>query len=107
MAHSTELPVVLLVDDEPELRTLLGEYFGRHGFAVRTACDAAQAREEIARERPALAVLDVNMPGENGLSLARWLRESHPGVGIVILTTAGESVDRIVGLELEIGRAHV
>ena len=47
-----------------------------------------------------LAYLDVNMPGENGLSLARWLRESHPRVGLVMLTTAGEAVDRIVGLEL-------
>ena len=54
----------------------------------------------LAERAPALAILDVNMPGENGLSLARWLREAHPRVGIVMLTTAGESVDRIVGLEL-------
>lgn len=93
-------PVVLVVDDEPELRTLLGEYFGRHGFGVSTAADAATARALVAESRPALAILDVNMPGENGLSLARWLREAHPRVGIVMLTTAGESVDRIVGLEL-------
>ena len=93
-------PVVLVVDDEPELRTLLGEYFGRHGFEVKTAPEAASARALIARAAPDLAILDVNMPGENGLSLARWLRESHPRVGLVMLTTAGESVDRIVGLEL-------
>jgi two-component system phosphate regulon response regulator OmpR len=54
----------------------------------------------IAEAPPALAILDINMPGENGLSLARWMRESHPRVGLVMLTTAGESVDRIVGLEL-------
>ena len=100
MAQGADQPVVLLVDDEPDLRTLLGEYFGRHGFAVRSAADAAAARELLARERPSVAVLDVNMPGENGLSLARWLREAHPAVAIVMLTTAGESVDRIVGLEL-------
>ena len=100
MAQGSETPVVLLVDDEPELRTLLGEYFGRHGFAVRAAADAAAARELLAAERPNLAILDVNMPGENGLSLARWLREAHPAVAIVMLTTASESVDRIVGLEL-------
>jgi len=100
MAQGAETPVVLLVDDEPELRTLLGEYFARHGFAVRAAADAAAARELLAAERPNLAILDINMPGENGLSLARWLREAHPGVAIVMLTTAGESVDRIVGLEL-------
>lgn len=100
MSEGSTRPVVMVVDDEPELRTLLGEYFGRHGFEVRTAEDAAAARTLVAAGAPALAVLDVNMPGENGLSLARWLREAHPRVGIVMLTTAGESVDRIVGLEL-------
>lgn len=93
-------PTLLVVDDEPELRGLLAEYFTRHGFVVRTADGAAQARELIAAARPQLAVLDINMPGENGLSVARWLREAHPQVAIVMLTTAGESVDRIVGLEL-------
>ena len=91
---------LLVVDDEPELRSLLGEYFGRHTYAVRGAADAAQARAMIAESLPDLAILDVNMPGENGLSLARWLREVHPRVAIVMLTTAGESIDRIVGLEL-------
>ena len=100
MAVTSLSPSLLVVDDEPELRGLLAEYFGRHGFAVRTASDAAQAREAVAAASPALAVLDINMPGENGLSLTRWLREAHPGVAIVMLTTAGESVDRIVGLEL-------
>ncbi len=93
-------PVVLVVDDEPELRALLAEYFGRHGFSVRQAEDAAVARRLVAEQAPELAILDVNMPGENGLSLARFLRESHPRMGLVMLTTAGESVDRIVGLEL-------
>ena len=91
---------LLVVDDEPELRSLLGEYFGRHTYAVRGAADAAQARAMIAESLPDLAILDVNMPGENGLSLARWLREVHPRIAIVMLTTAGESIDRIVGLEL-------
>lgn len=97
---SSPAPELLLVDDEPELRGLLGEYFVRHGFAVRAAEDAARARTLIAEARPQLALLDVNMPGENGLSLARWLRETHPEVAIVMLTTVGESVDRIVGLEM-------
>ena len=90
----------MVVDDEPELRALLGEYFGRHGFEVRLAEDAAVARRLVAQGVPDLAILDVNMPGENGLSLARCLREAHPQLGLVMLTTAGESVDRIVGLEL-------
>jgi DNA-binding response OmpR family regulator len=100
MAVTAPSPTLLVVDDEPELRGLLAEYFGRHGFEVRVAGDAAQARQLIAAARPDLSVLDVNMPGENGLSLARWLREAHPQVAIVMLTTASETVDRIVGLEL-------
>ena len=100
MALTAQAPTLLVVDDEPELRGLLAEYFARHGFEVRVARDAAQARELIAVARPDLAVLDINMPGENGLSLARWLRESQPQVAIVMLTTASEAVDRIVGLEL-------
>src|SRR4051812_27708175 len=93
-------PLVLVVDDEPELRALLAEYFARHGFRVQTAADATEARRAVAGEPPALAILDIHMPGENGLSLARWLREAHPRLGLVMLTTASESVDRIVGLEL-------
>ena len=98
---ATAAPTTLLiVDDEPELRGLLAEYFGRHGFAVQAAASAAEARALVAQQRPALALLDVHMPGENGLGLARWLREAHAGVAIVMLTTASEPVDRIVGLEL-------
>jgi two-component system phosphate regulon response regulator OmpR len=102
MPHVTPAPTpsLLVVDDEPELRGLLGEYFGRNGFAVRAASSAQQARELIAQARPDLAILDINMPGETGLSLARWLRENHPDVAIVMLTAAGEAIDRIVGLEL-------
>ena len=93
-------PGLLVVDDEPELRELLGEYFGRHGWAVRLAEDAAAARRLVADAVPDIVVLDVHMPGEDGLSLARWLRERHAGVGIVMLTTAAETVDRVVGLEI-------
>jgi len=94
------LPTVLLVDDEPELRSLLAEYFGRNGFEVAQAADAAAARARVAERVPDVAVLDINMPGENGLSLARALREAHPRLGVVMLTTAGEAIDRIVGLEV-------
>ena len=99
-AAAISAPLVLVVDDEPELRGLLAEYLGRHGMVVQLAEHAAAARELIATQRPDLALLDVNMPGENGLSLARWLRETHPATAIVMLTTAGESVDRIIGLEM-------
>jgi DNA-binding response OmpR family regulator len=97
---SEPLPTVLLVDDEPELRSLLAEYFGRNGFEVLQAEDAAAARARVAEGVPDVAVLDINMPGENGLSLARALREAHPRLGVLMLTTAGEAIDRIVGLEV-------
>jgi DNA-binding response OmpR family regulator len=93
-------PRLLVVDDEPELRALLSEYFERQGFDVRCAADAAQARGLVAQQLPELAILDVNMPGENGLALARALRDQYPTLGLLMLTTAAEAVDRIVGLEL-------
>jgi len=91
---------LLIVDDEPELRALLSEYFGRQGFVVHAAADAAKARAIVEAQALQLVILDVNMPGENGLSLARWLREHHAGVSLVMLTTASDTVDRIIGLEL-------
>ena len=99
-SDGARLPVVMVVDDEPELRGLLTEYFSRNGCAVRPAGDAAEARALVAAGKPDIAILDVNMPGENGLSLARWLREAHPEVGLIMLTTASDTVDRVVGLEL-------
>ncbi|MDT9000676.1 response regulator [Paucibacter sp. APW11] len=97
---SVASPSLLLVDDESELRELLGEYFGRNGFQVRAAADAAEARRMLAEAPAELALLDLNMPGENGLSLARWMRDTHPSCAIVMLTTASDAVDRVVGLEL-------
>ena len=100
MPDTTAPPTVLLVDDEPELRALLAEYFGRHGFTVLQAEDAAAARARVAERVPDVAVLDINMPGENGLSLARALREADARLAVLMLTTAGEAIDRIVGLEV-------
>jgi DNA-binding response OmpR family regulator len=91
---------LLVVDDEPEMRGLLAEYFGRHGFAVREAGSATQAREHLAAALPDLALFDINMPGEDGLSLLRWLRDKHPQVPVVLLTANGDLVDRVVGLEI-------
>lgn len=94
------LPILLVVDDETELLSVLNEYFSHQGFRVLTAADASTARAAVLAEEPQVAVLDVHMPGEDGLSLARWLRVQYPGVGIVMLSTAAETVDRIVGLEI-------
>jgi two-component system phosphate regulon response regulator OmpR len=91
---------LIIVDDEAEVRELLLEYFRGHGFTVVSAADAAQARELIERTAPMLALLDIHMPGEDGLSLGRWLHERHPLCGIVFVTAAGDAIDRVVGLEV-------
>lgn len=97
---STDRPRLLVVDDEAAVRDVLARYFLHNNFDVRTAADAGQARALIAATVPDLVLVDVNMPGESGLSLARWLREAHPRVGLVMLTGAADAVDRIVGLEV-------
>ena len=98
--ESADRPRLLVVDDEAGLRDVLARYFGYNNFDVRTAASASQARALIAEAVPDLVLVDVNMPGESGLSLARWLRETHPRIGLVMLTGAADSVDRIVGLEV-------
>jgi two-component system phosphate regulon response regulator OmpR len=91
---------VLVVDDEPGIRNLVREYLGRHGLEVSAADGGPAMREVLAGRRPVdLVVLDIRMPGEDGLTLARRLRAAGD-VGIVMLTASGETVDRIVGLEV-------
>ena len=90
---------VLVVDDEPELREMVEEYLSKQGFKVTTAGNGVAMRDIVAEQPVDLVLLDVRMPGEDGLSLARFLRE-HYSVGIIMLTAMGEVVDRIVGLEM-------
>ena len=90
---------ILLVDDERSLREPLAEYLTRQGFVVREADSAAQARTLIAQDLPDLALLDIMMPGEDGLSLCRHLVESR-GLPTILLTAKGEAMDRIIGLEI-------
>ena len=97
---SPATPDVLIVDDESDIREMLTDYLTTHGLQIAAAADAAQAREVFESSPPRTAILDINMPGEDGLSLARWIREHHQGVGIIMLTTAAEAVDRVVGLEV-------
>ena len=92
-------PRILVVDDDSDVRFMLRRYLARHGFDVEVAEDGAQLRELVGEQAFDLVVLDLNMPGEDGISLARFLRDNHP-VGIIMLTAAAEVVDRIVGLEL-------
>lgn len=91
---------VLIVDDEAELRALLERYLNDQGVAVRAVPDAAQAERLLARERFDVLVLDVMMPGEDGLSLCRRLRAQGETIPILMLTARGDPVDRIIGLEM-------
>lgn len=90
---------LLLVDDEPSLREPLAEYLARQGFVVRQAEDAAKARAALLEDTPDLVLLDIMMPGEDGLSLCRHLSESK-NIPVIMLTAKGEAMDRIVGLEI-------
>jgi len=96
----TPKATILVVDDEPDVREVLEEYFVAQGYAVMPA-ESANAAKTIAAAHPIdLALLDIHMPGEDGLSLARHLRERYAKIAIVMLTSAGTVVDRIVGLEM-------
>ena len=90
---------LLLVDDEPSLREPLAEYLARQGFVVRQAEDAAKARSALLEETPDLVLLDIMMPGEDGLSLCRHLAETK-NLPVILLTARGEAMDRVVGLEI-------
>ncbi|RJF89018.1 response regulator [Oleomonas cavernae] len=90
---------ILLVEDDGEIRDLLSTFLRREGFAVEGAADAAAMDAALARTTPDLVVLDLMLPGEDGLSICRRL--SHRGdLPILILTAKGDDIDRIIGLEL-------
>lgn len=92
-------PHILLVDDERSIREPLATYLGRNGFRVTQAADAAQARERLHGYAIDLVILDVMMPGEDGLSLCRHIRETSD-LPVILLTAMAEETDRIVGLEM-------
>jgi two-component system phosphate regulon response regulator OmpR len=91
---------ILIADDEADLRALLQRYLGDQGYAVRLVDGAAQVEKLLARERFDVLVLDVMMPGEDGLSLCRRLRGRGETIPILMLTARGDPVDRIIGLEM-------
>lgn len=90
---------IVIVEDEPDLRDAVAEYLGANGYLVTTAESAAAMRCQVETEVFDLAILDIAMPGEDGLSLGRWLR-SQMQIGLIYATAAGSPIDRIVGLEL-------
>ncbi|MGF1549244.1 MAG: response regulator [Sphingomonadaceae bacterium] len=95
----TDRPHLLVVDDEPSIREPLAEYLGRNGFRVAKAKDAGEARARIAAEQIDLVILDIMMPGEDGLELTRFIRERGE-LPVILLTARAEDTDRIVGLEM-------
>jgi two-component system OmpR family response regulator len=90
---------LLVVDDDPQLRQLVREYLGEHGYTVRVAADGVEMWAEIEKPPVDMVILDLMLPGEDGLALCRDLR-SRSSVPILMLTARGGETDRIVGLEM-------
>ncbi len=91
---------ILVVDDDQRLRDLLTRYLGEQKFEVRAVADAQAMDKQLARERYDLLVLDLMLPGEDGLAICRRLRAAGGAPAIIMLTAKGDEVDRIVGLEM-------
>jgi DNA-binding response OmpR family regulator len=90
---------VLVVDDEPIVRDVVVRYLRRDGHTTLEAADGIDARRMIEADEPNLVVLDVMLPGTDGLTLCRWIRE-RSDIPVILLTARGDEADRIVGLEL-------
>ena len=98
-ANTPSIPRILVVDDDEEIRALVKRYLGSQGFDVCMAADGAQLREALRSTRVDLVLMDLGLPGEDGLDLTRYLH-SHWQGPVIIVSGRGESVDRVVGLEL-------
>lgn len=90
---------ILIVDDDKEIRDLLGRFLDKHGLRVTTAADGREMKKALADWNIDLVVLDLMMPGEDGLTLCRNLR-SNSNLPVIMLTAMGEEMDRIIGLEM-------
>lgn len=95
-----EMNRVLVVDDDSDVRWMIKKYLEKNNFEVDTADGGEQMREHYAKNEYAVIILDVTMPGEDGLSLARFLRSENYTGGIIMCTAATEVVDCVVGLEV-------
>lgn len=93
------MPHILVVDDDPEIRRLLGKYLDGQGFRVSLAGSRAECETRLADSRVDLLVLDVMLPDGSGLDLCRTLRDRMPQLSVILLTALKEDVDRILGLE--------
>ena len=95
----TRASMVWVVDDDPELRKMVGTYLIDQGYDVRCLCDVKQMEARLEFQRPDLVVLDLMLPGDDGLTALRRLRDAGDDLPVVMLTARGEAVDRIIGLE--------
>ena len=95
----TRASMVWVVDDDPELRKMVGTYLIDQGYDVRCLCDVKQMEARLEFQRPDLVVLDLMLPGDDGLTAMRRLRDAGDDLPVVMLTARGEAVDRIIGLE--------
>jgi two-component system, OmpR family, phosphate regulon response regulator OmpR len=101
MENTNQTPIrVLIVDDESELRGLLQRYLGEQGYTVRAVADSTEMDRLLTREVFDVLVLDLMLPGEDGLAICRRLRGQGDTMPIIMLTARGEPVDRIIGLEM-------
>src|SRR5664279_3556847 len=100
MVNKSSPTKILVVDDDVRLRDLLTRYLGEQGFQVAALADARDIDKKLQRDPPHLVVLDLMLPGEDGLSVCRRLRGAGESVPIIMLTAKGEEGDRIVGLEM-------
>ena len=91
--------LILIVEDDPSVREMLAEYLATHGYEIAQADRGTAMREAVEKSLPDLVLLDVNLPGEDGLTLARFLRERYD-VGIIMVTAASGLADRVAGLEV-------
>ena len=91
---------ILMVDDDLRMRELLQRYLGEQGFTVKAVSDATEMNAAMAHEKPDVIVLDLMLPGEDGLAICRRLRASGSTIPIVMLTARGDEIDRIIGLEM-------
>ncbi|MCP9758347.1 response regulator [Aquitalea sp. S1-19] len=91
---------ILVVDDDAKLRDLLSRFLTQQGFSADTLPDARELERKLARNRPDLIVLDVMMPGDDGLAVVRRLRAAGENIPVIMLTARGEDIDRILGLEM-------
>lgn len=97
--QSERVGTVLVVDDERVVRDVVARYLERDGYVTLEAADGEEAKRILEREKPALVVLDVMLPGLDGLELCRWIRETSD-TPVILLTALSEEDDRIAGLQL-------